>query len=440
MIGIVTKVDTRNRFFQKSMAERGDLEFSGALDDCKFITYNCRMYIPRDITSRLSESTAPVQLLTGPRQSGKSTLLSRLSGSSFKEVTFDDLQLRTLANRDPGLFLEQFRPPVLLDEVQYVPSLFPEIKRYVDLARKHRLESNKPISVLFRMTGSNQPLLDKNIKESLAGRVSFFYLNTLTVHEIKKALPEIPLADILFKGGWPELCLDRQLSPVQYLNDYIRSSLEKEIVLSAGVQKQEAFGVVLGLLAARTGMLLDFANVARDSGIQGITVKEWVSILQRTALVHCLKPYESNLNKRLTKTPKLYFLDTGLAVRLQGWQELTPLLTSPQAGALFETLVFSEIAKFIQNYGKDWHFSFWRTKEGEEIDFLLITDTGKIVAMEAKMSLQATHPVRIPPGFKKLFPQVRQIILVTFGGNRIQLSQECLAIPVTELHNTLMAF
>ena len=395
------------------------------------------MYIPLDITLRLSDSHSPIQFLIGPRQCGKSTLLSHLAGPSFKEVTFDDLQLRTLANRDPGLFLEQFKPPVLLDEVQYVPHLFPEIKRYVDEQKRRRIETGHPIPALFRMTGSNQLLLDHNVKESLAGRVSHFHLNTLTVHEIKKAFDNVDLVDILFQGGWPELYIDRSLSPVVYLNDYIRSYIEKDIVLSAGVQKQEAFGIVLGLLAARTGMLLDYANMARDSGIQGVTVKEWISILERTALVQYLKPYASNLNLRLTKTPKLYFMDTGLAVRLQGWRERTPLLTSPQAGALFETLVFSEILKFIQNYGKDWKIHLWRTKEGEEIDFLITTDSGDTIALDAKMSLQTTQAIRLPESFKKLFPHVGQIVLVTFGGHQIRLSRECLAVPVAELHDFL---
>jgi len=396
------------------------------------------MYIKRDITTRLTTSTASAQLVIGPRQCGKSTLLSHLAETSFKEVTFDDLQLRNLANRDPALFLEQFQPPILLDEVQYVPNLFSEIKRQIDQLKKQRIKNNQALSTLFRMTGSNQLLMDKNIKESLAGRASYFYLNTLTVHEIQKALTSVSIQDILFKGGWPELYIDQTLSPVQYLNDYIRSYIEKDIVLSAGVQKQDAFNTILGLLAARTGMLLDYTNLARDSGIQAVTVKEWISILQRTALVHCLKPYTSNLNKRLTKAPKFYFIDTGLAARLQGWQDQIPLITSPQAGPLFETLVFAEIFKLIQNHGKDWQLYLWRTKEGEEIDFLIITQSGKVVALDAKMSVQSVQPAKLPHSFKKMFPQAEQIVLVTFGGQRIQLSKECLVIPINKLHEFLL--
>ncbi len=400
--------------------------------------YNRHMYIERDLTSRLSSSTAPVQLLIGPRQCGKSTLLSHIAGSSTQEVTFDDLQLRTLANRDPALFLEQFKPPVLLDEVQYVPNLFSEIKRQVDQLKKQRLQDNQPLSVLFRMTGSNQLLMDKNIKESLAGRASYFYLNTLTVHEITQAIEQANIGDILFKGGWPELYIDQQLSPAQYLNDYIRSYIEKDIVLSAGVQKQDDFNLILGLLAARTGTLLDYSSLAKNSGVKAVTVKEWIGLLQHTALVYRLKPYANNLNKRLTKTPKLYFLDTGLATRLQGWQDQTPLITSPQAGALFETLVFAEIFKFIQNHGKDWQLYLWRTKEYEEIDFMIVTNSGDVIALDAKMSMQSVQPAKLPANFKKMFPKTKQLVIVTFGGQQLRLSNECFALPIAELHDFLI--
>jgi predicted AAA+ superfamily ATPase len=395
------------------------------------------MYIQRDITTTLMQSRAAVQLLIGPRQCGKSTLLSHLSGATFQEVTFDDLQLRRLANHDPALFLEQFKPPLVLDEIQYVPNLFPEIKRQIDLLKKQRLLDQAPIPLLFRITGSNQLLLDKKVKESLIGRASYFYLNTLTVHEIKQTSSNLTLIEILFKGGWPELYVDPQLSAVTYLNDYIRSYIEKDIVLSAGVQKHEAFSLMLGLLAARTGMLLDYASLSRDSGVSAVTIKDWVSILQRTALIYCLKPYSSNLNKRLTKMPKLYFLDTGLAARLQGWREAKPLFMSPQAGAVFESLVFAELFKFIQNYNKDWLLSLWRTKEGEEIDFLLTTASGKTFAFDAKMSTQNIQVKHLPPSFKKLFPEVKHLILITWSGQTIQLAADCLVLPLECLHDFL---
>lgn len=412
----------------------------GNFDNYKMAAYNYRMFIQRDISQRLADSKMPVQFVIGPRQCGKSTLLLSLSENTFNEVTFDDLQLRNLANQDPALFLEQFPPPVLLDEVQYVPQLFSEIKAHIDRLKRQRLQTNEKIPTLYRMTGSNQLLLDKNVKESLAGRASYFNLNTLSVHEILQALPDTSIQNILFKGGWPELYIDQDLSVVQYLNDYILSYVEKDVVLSAGVQKLESFNLVLGLLAARTGMLLDYNDIANHSGVRAVTITEWIGLLQRTSLVYCLKPYANNLNKRLTKTPKFYFLDTGLAVRLQGWQDLMPMMNSPSAGPLFETLVFAEIVKFIQNYGKDWQLYFWRTKSGEEIDFMIVTEAGKVIALDAKMSIKCTQAIAIPKTFAASFPATKEIIIVTYGGEKRQLSDVCLALPLADLHDFLRNF
>lgn len=402
------------------------------------------MFIKRDIEKLLVTSSALIQILSGPRQCGKSTLFASLyceQHNRFQEVTFDDLQLRQLANRDPALFLEQFHPPLLLDEVQYVPNLFPELKRKVDQLKRAAVlasTANVKTSVLFRLTGSNQILMDKNIKESLAGRASYYYLNTLTVHEIQQTLPATLIKDILFKGGWPELYTN-EISVTTYLNDYIRSYVEKDIVMSAGIHKLAEFHLVLGLLSARTGQLLDYTNIANDSGIRSVTVKEWTGLLERADLVYLLKPYFSNLNKRLIKTPKLYFLDTGLAARLQGWSEAAPLLNSLQIGPLFETLVLAEIVKFIRNYSKDWQLFFWRTKEGEEIDFIIKTAENAIHAFEVKCAIHGIpETVVYPQSFKKTFAPQRPLIVVTFGGQRLQLSKECLVVPISDLHAYLM--
>ncbi len=410
------------------------------------------MYIHRDITQQLTQNPVWVQILIGPRQCGKSTLFTALAlkEKHFQEITFDDLQLRQLANRDPALFLQQFEPPLVLDEIQYVPNLFSEIKKRVDDLKKTALfqgwdssssdgDSSEPKpQVLFRLTGSNQLLMDRNIKESLAGRASFYYLNTLSVHEILTALPEIKINDILFKGGWPELYTEQRLSVTSYLNDYIRTYVEKDIFITVGIHKITEFHTVLGLLGARTGQLLDFSDIANNSGVSSVTVKEWSNLLVRTDLIYFLKPYFSNLNKRLIKTPKLYFLDTGLAVRLQGWQEKTPLLNSPQIGALFETLVLAELVKFIRNYKKDWELFFWRTKEGEEIDFILKTNTNNFHAFEAKLAIQNV-PIMTsyPPAFHKHFSPTTPLAVVTFGGKKLKVSEQCLVLPIAELHDYL---
>ncbi len=295
-----------------------------------------------------------------------------------------------------------------------------------------------PIEVLFYLTGSNQILLDTQVKETLVGRASYYYLNTLSVHEIKNAFPEMPLTEILFKGGWPELYSNAALDPVKYLNDYIRNYIEKDIVISAGIIKKKEFHTVLGMLAARTGNILNHSSLAKDSGVRSVTINEWISVLERTALIYLLPPLEANLNKRLTKSPKVYFLDTGLSTRLQGWIDQTPLLASPQAGALFETLVLSEIVKCTTNFGKNWKVSLWRTKDGEEVDFILENSQGKILALEAKLSIHGAEPVSLPPTLSHTFPNLKEVTLVTFGGKKHWLSKDCLQVPLAELTGFLL--
>ncbi len=403
------------------------------------------MYIKRDIAKYLIDSPAWIQVLLGPRQCGKRTLFSALflkeSASHFKEITFDDLQMRQLANQDPILFLQQLELPLLLDEAQYVPNLFPQLKMKIDQIKRSAVfqtHATKKVTTLFRLTGSNQILMDKNVKESLAGRASYYHLNTLTVHEILQALPETKIKDILFKGGWPELYTNDSLSVTGYLNDYIRSYVEKDIILSAGIQKMSEFLTVLRLCAARTSQETDYTDIQKDSGVSSVTVKEWIGILERADIIYQLKPYFDNLNKRLIKRSKLYFLDTGLATRLQGWSELLPLLSSSQIGGLFETLVLAEIVKFIRNYNKDWELFFARTKDGQEVDFIIKTAQGKIYAIEAKYAVHGiSKAIHLPPAFKKEFGPQTRLAVVTSNGQKLQLSPDCITIPISGLHDYL---
>lgn len=401
------------------------------------------MYIKRDIEDRLRKNKGIyIQILIGPRQCGKSTQFAVLGEGIFKEVTFDDFQARSLAERDPALFLEQYQPPLLIDEVQYAPNIFPEIKRFVDHIKRERLLKHKKSDpqVLFRLTGSNQILLDKNVKETLVGRASYFQMNTLSVHEIKGAFPELKLNQILFVGGWPELYSNQLLNPIQYLNDYINNYIEKDIVVSAGIIKKKEFHTVLGMLAARTANILNHSSLAKDSGVKSVTINEWISVLERTQLLYLLPPVEANLNKRLIKSPKVYFLDTGLAIRLQGWLDFLPMMQSPQAGPLFETLVLAEIVKCSMNFGKNWKISMWRTKEGEEVDFIIENEKGDVLALDAKLGISGVDPIKIPPSLAKTFPKLKQIIVVSYDGTQALLSRDCLQIPLSKLTDFLLSW
>ncbi len=351
------------------------------------------MWIKRDIHDSLQQNTDLIQVIRGPRQCGKSSLILHLD-PEFKELSLDDPSLRALAQDDPELFLRQFDSQKLfIDEAQYAPALFPSLKRRADLYKRDR--SRKPMTIL-RLTGSNQILMDKNVKESLAGRASFFDMNTLSVSEILGARKS-SIQEILYKGGWPELHADEARDPRKYLDDYINSYVEKDIVLAAGIQKSREFLKFVKLLAGRVGGILDFSSLGTDAGVDGKTAKEWVSVLERMHIIALVMPFSSNLSTRLIKSPKVYFIDTGLACRLQGWTSAEPIVTSPQQGPLFENLVFSEIFKLNLNYQLGWEIYHWRSREGEEIDFLIQQDPQRFLFVEAKVSpTKVKNPAELP--------------------------------------------
>lgn len=264
------------------------------------------------------------------------------------------------------------------------------------------------------------------------GRARYFYLNTLSVSEIKRQFRDITTAEIIFKGGWPELYTNSKLNVVDYLNDYISNYVQKDVAQSAGIEKQSEFSKVLGLIGARVGQLINYSELAKDSGVKSVTVKEWIGILSQSQLTYVLLPYESNLNTRLIKSPTIYFWDTGLATRLQGWSEKQPMLNSPYIGSLFENLVLAEILKFKLNHLKTWPLYFWRTKEGEEVDFVVEISPEKHIAFEAKWSMSHSS-VALPLNLKKDFPSLDEIILVVPGGEERVLSSTCRQVPIEKL-------
>ncbi len=389
------------------------------------------MWIDRDISDIIQQNTDPIQIIRGPRQCGKSSLILHLD-ADFKELSLDDPSLRELAQSDPELFLSQFNSQKLfIDEAQYAPALFPSLKRKADLFKRDN--KNTPQTIL-RLTGSNQILMDRNVKESLAGRASFFDMNTLSVSEILSAR-NTSIQEILYKGGWPELHANDNRDPKKYLDDYINSYVEKDIVLAAGIQKSREFLKFVKLLAGRVGGLLDLTGLGRDAGVDGKTIKDWISILERMHIIALVMPFSSNLSSRLVKSPKVYFIDTGLACRLQGWTSAEPIMTSPQQGALFENLVFSEIFKLNNNYQLGWQIYHWRSREGEEIDFLIQKDPNHFIFIEAKVSsLNPREPSDLPEVRKVFQKKIPSLIICHQEGQHI-LNQN---VPLAFLKDFLL--
>lgn len=393
------------------------------------------MWFERDLERALRAPSLPARVIVGPRQAGKSSLLYRAYPDA-EWLSLDDLSVRVRAERDPGLLLEgagiDAARPIVLDEAAYAPNLFPEIKRRIDVAR--RRGSAEP--ALF-ITGSNRLLLDRSVRESLAGRASYHFLHSLSVAELGGAAT---LPDWLFRGGWPELYVRRELEPTRYLADYVRTFVEKDIAATAGVERVHEFQRALGLLAARTGTLLNATDVGQLAGVKGQTISGWLDLLEQNALALRLKPYHSNLNKRLVRTPKLYVLDTGLASYLQGWQAVEPLLASPQAGALFETLVLGELVRARDHRGLALSLFFWRTKEGEELDFLVRAQGQRgprWLALEAKLAVQDVPVVALPKGLARELPELRDVWVVTPGGSETRLSDGCVQVPIAKLAERL---
>jgi uncharacterized protein len=339
------------------------------------------VWIPRDFdAASLAAGALPIKVLKGPRQVGKTSVLERLG--THQVVYLDDAAVRSRAIENPRLFLDSLPPRLVLDEAALAPELFPELKRRVDEDRRiHRSGgrgSRQPVDVWI--TGSNQTLLARNVRESLAGRASYFDLNTLSIHELGRW----QLADHLLRGGWPELRVSPELDPVGYLNALIATFIERDIVAAAGIERHAAFTKCLQLTAARTGQLMNYSEIASVCGVELTTVQSWLAILEANGIVRRLQPFATNLNSRLIKAPKFFIEDVALASRLQGWTERQPLLLSPVAGALLETLAVAEVSRFFINRGLPPRLAHLRSKDQVEIDLLVHLSGDRTIAIEVK--------------------------------------------------------
>ncbi|MDZ4677625.1 MAG: ATP-binding protein [Oligoflexia bacterium] len=394
------------------------------------------MIVKRDLLGKLQASTSlEAVLLWGPRQVGKTTLLMELKPAST--LFLDDLSLRQRAQKDPAFVLDDHKLPCLIDEVQYAPNIFSEIKLRIDRLRRTRLKTGKKSSTLYYLTGSNRLLLDQNVKESLAGRCHLYSMHGFSVREILAHFPELPIKTLLWRGGFPELYINQEMSPQRYLNDYILSFIEKDIAASAGIEKLGEFQTVLGLLAARTAQFLNVSEVAGAAGVDQKTIQSWIDILQRNHIIELVEPFHSNLSKRITKMKKLFFYDVGLCARLQGHNDESLLWNSSQAGGLFETLVFSEIIKTKDNFLKDWRLFTWRTKEKNEIDFIL-QNGSDYTFLEAKLAIHGAMPFKLDAEAKKVFKLPHKKIVVIAGGEQINLDKETMASPIHSLGSLLL--
>lgn len=320
-----------------------------------------------------------IKVLKGPKQVGKTSLLE--SFKTHQLILLDDHLVRARALENPSLFLDQFKSGIILDEATLVPPLFLEIKKRVDHLKRERLKG-KTVSLDYWITGSNQTLLSKEVSESLAGRADIYNLNTLSTHELKTN----QISELFLKGGWPELYSNPTLDSTRYLNNLISTFIEKDLVQAAGIEKRAAFTKMLQLLSGQVGQMINFSSLASLCGVEATTIQSWTLLVEENGLVKLLQPYMTTINKRLIKTPKIYFEDVALATRFQGWTSFEPIYVSPYFGQLIENLVYSEISRFFTNRIIEPNIYFLRSKEKVEVDFLVGLPNQKFIAIEAKAS------------------------------------------------------
>lgn len=337
-------------------------------------------YLHRKLEKSLKEALDqfPVVLVTGPRQAGKSTLLQHLL-KGYHYVSLDDILIRNLAESDPALFIKTYQAPLILDEIQYAPSLLSYIKMKVDADRRKHGQ--------YVLTGSQIFPLMKGASESLAGRIAIFQLYPLSWSEIphKDVYDERSVAEQMLKGFYPEFQVEPNLNPKFWHSAYLSTYLERDLRTMRNIHDLGQFQRYLVLLASRAGQLFNLNEIGKECGISQTTAKDWLMLLQATSIIYLLEPYARNLTKRVVKSPKLFFVDTGLLCYLLRIESVEQLIHSPFAGHVFENMVVMDKVKQFAERGERAPCYFYRTVKGLEVD-LLIDHGDHFDAYEIKFS------------------------------------------------------
>lgn len=379
------------------------------------------MYIHRDLSAVLSKMTNwfPLVSLTGPRQAGKSTLLQKLF-PNFSYINLEDETTQTLAKNDPRGFLEDRPEHLILDEIQYVPELFPALQVISD---------KRGTTGQYILSGSQNFLLLRQIKQSLAGRVGLLRLLPLSWTELNASHPT-PSDHFLFRGGYPRLW-DENIPENIFYPSYLSTYLDRDAASTLGIRDLGTFRLFIQLCAQSAGQLVNLSKLSSAAGINYRTATSWLSALEASYIVFRLPPFYSNHIKELTKTPKLYFWDTGLLTYLLNITSQEELVTSPQLGAVFENFVVAETAKHILNLGSEPRLFFYRDKSQNEVDLINQHNASSMDLVEIKSSRsfrsdQAKHLVDVGKMLK--VPPARRFVV--YRGNEQARQHEFMLMPV----------
>lgn len=410
------------------------------------------MYIKRTIeetVKKLSDEFSVV-FVTGARQVGKSTMLQMIKQKDMNYVTLDDLDARMLALNDPKYFLKQYGYPLLIDEIQYAPNLLPYIKIIVDEERLKALKNNQKTSAFFWLTGSQQFKVMKDVSESLAGRIGVLNLYSLSLSEINgnKSTLFIPKIEVLkekqkylsensnkifemiFNGGMPSVVTniaDRNNYYSSYLNTYI----ERDVRQLLNASKTVEFYNFMQYIAVRTAQEINYANIAKEIGVDSKTIKNWISILEASGIIYLLQPYSSNLSNRIIKSPKLYFMDTGLCSYLAKYPNFETLEVGILSGAIFETYVISEIIKNFTSHGVDpkMNLYYYRDKDQKEIDLIYI-EGDTLFPIEIKKGVSPNNPDKNFSVLKKYSDNIAPGLVICMTSKLQPINKNCWLCPI----------
>lgn len=328
-----------------------------------------------DSELHLTAKEYPVLTLIGPRQSGKTTLVKG-SFPEYPYVNLENPELRRLAVEDPKSFFTHFKPPVILDEIQNVPELLSWIQVMVDEKPQGKAQ--------FILTGSHQLSLREAISQSLAGRTSVLTLLPFSLAELDKKERNLSREELLFKGFMPRI-YDQDIRPNRFYRDYYMTYVERDVRKLIALENQSGFELLLRLLAGRVGQEVNYSQLSKQIGVSAPQIKRWIGVLESSFILFKLPPYFNNLGKRLTKSPKIYFMEPGLAVYLLGIENPSQLERDPAFGGLFENMVILEALKNRYNRGKEPNLYFFRDNHQREMD-LLYPSGGSHIPMEIKSS------------------------------------------------------
>lgn len=379
--------------------------------------------LERDIEHKLLEMATkfPVVAITGPRQSGKTTLCKKLF-DEYTYVTLENPDTREFAQNDPKGFFEKYNSEIIIDEIQNVPNLFSYIQTHVD-------ESGK--TGQFILTGSQNFLLFEKITQSLAGRVYIYHLLPFSQQELKRNY-ELTLNEALFKGGYPRI-FHKKIEPNDYFPSYIQTYIERDVRTIFNIRDLNNFNSFLKICASRIGQLFNATSIGNELGVDYKTIQHWLTILESSFIIYRLQPYFQNFNKRIVKSPKIYFYDTGLVCHLLGIRSKEEIDIHFIKGSLFENYCITEHLKYSLNKGVSQTHYFWRDNTGNEIDLLIDGIKKKIFEIKSGRTIKSDFFKGLTK-FEQFAKDVQLVKHVIYGGEESRNQFDTKIIPWNKLN------